>query len=111
MARALAIVADLMLGSRVTETLRAADHEVELVPAIAQASELERVDVIVADLDCEPADALVGLGPPVLGFYQHTDVDTRAAAEAAGVDLAVPRSRLVREMPALVDRLLAEPRP
>jgi hypothetical protein len=111
LARALAIVADLMLGSRVTETLRAADHEVELVPAIAQASELERVDVIVADLDCEPADALVGLGPPVLGFYQHTDVDTRAAAEAAGVDLAVPRSRLVREMPALVDRLLAEPRP
>jgi hypothetical protein len=67
--------------------------------------------VIVADLDCEPAEALVGLGPPVLGFYQHTDVDTRAAAEAAGVDLAVPRSRLVREMPALVDRLLAEPRP
>jgi hypothetical protein len=110
-ARALAIVADLMLGSRVTETLRAADHEVELVPAIAQASGLERVDVIVADLDCEPAEALVGLGPPVLGFYQHTDVGTREAAEAAGVDLAVPRSRLVREMPALVDRLLAEPRP
>jgi len=107
-AYALAIVADLMLGSRVAETLGAAGHEVELVPAIAQAAGLDRTEVIVADLDCEPAEALVGLGAPVLGFYQHTDVDTKRSAEAAGVDLAVPRSRLVREMPELVDRLLAD---
>jgi hypothetical protein len=105
-AYALAIVADLMLGSRVSETLTAAGHEVELVPAIAQASGLDDADIIVADLDCEPPEALVGLGAPVLGFYQHTDVDTKEAADAAGVDLAVPRSRLVREMPQLVDRLL-----
>ena len=75
MAYALAIVADLMLGSRVSETLGAAGHEVELVPAIAQAQGLDRAEVIVADLDCEPPEALVGLGAPVLGFYQHTDVD------------------------------------
>ena len=106
MAKALAIVADLMLGSRVSETLTAAGHEVELAPAIAQASDLEGAEIIVADLDCEPPEALVGLGPPVLGFYQHTDVDTKKEADAAGIDLAVPRSRLVREMPELVDRLL-----
>jgi hypothetical protein len=110
-AYALAIVADLMLGSRVAETLGAAGHQVELVPAVAEASGLDRAEVIVADLDCEPPEALVGIGPPVLGFYQHTDVETKRAAEAAGIDLAVPRSRLVREMPELVDRLLAEPRP
>jgi hypothetical protein len=110
-AQALAIVADLMLGSRVAETLTAAGHEVELVSAIAEAEGLERAEVIVADLDCEAPEALVGLGPPVLGFYQHTDVDTREAADAAGIDLAVPRSRLVREMPELVARLLSEPRP
>ena len=106
MAQALAIVADLMLGSRVAETLGAAGHEVELVPAIAQASNLDGAEIIVADLDCEPPEALVGLGAPVLGFYQHTDVATKEAADAAGIDLAVPRSRLVREMPDLVDRLL-----
>lgn len=110
-AKALAIVADLMLGSRVETALTAAGHEVRLTPAIAEASGIEGVDLVVADLDCEQPEALVGLGKPVLGFYQHTDVDTRDAAKAAGIDLAVPRSRLVREMPELVDRLLAEPRP
>jgi len=98
-----------MLGTRVAETLTAAGHEVELAPSIAQASDLEGAEIVVADLDCEPPDALAGLGPPVLGFYQHTDVETKAAADAAGIDLAVPRSRLVREMPQLVDRLLADP--
>jgi hypothetical protein len=110
-ARIQAIVADLMLGSRVSETLGAAGHEVAVAPAIAQAGDLDRADVIVADLDCENPETLVGLGMPVLGFYQHTDAATREAAEAAGVDLVVPRSRLAREMPELVARLLAEARP
>ena len=111
MADVVAIVADLMLGSRVEEILGSAGHEVRRFPAIAEAEGLEGADLIVADLDCEQPEALVGLGMPVLGFYQHTDQDTREAAEAAGIDLAVPRSRLVREGPALAERLLAEPRP
>jgi hypothetical protein len=43
----------------------------------------------------------------VLGFYSHTDVKTREGAQKAGVDLVVPRSRMAREMPALVAGLLA----
>jgi hypothetical protein len=43
----------------------------------------------------------------VLGFYQHTDAETKARADAAGLDLAVPRSRMVRELPELAARLLA----
>ena len=48
---------------------------------------------------------------PVLGYYSHVDVETSEAAEAAGVDLVVPRSRMARELPELVERLLraAEP--
>ena len=111
LARITAIAPELMFGSRIAETLGAAGHDVAISPAIAEARELERADVLIADLDCEPADALVGLGMPVLGFYSHTDVDTRKTAEAAGVDIVVPRSRMVREMPELVERLLAEPRP
>ena len=41
-----------------------------------------------------------------LGFYSHVDVETRRRAEEAGFDLVVPRSRMAREMPALVDGLL-----
>jgi hypothetical protein len=42
----------------------------------------------------------------VLGYYSHVDVDTRKTAEAAGVDMVVPRSRMARELPALVDGLI-----
>jgi hypothetical protein len=110
-ARVVAIAPDLMFGSKITETLTAAGHEVRLVPAVAEASGLEQTDLLIADLDRSSGEALVGFGMPVLGFYSHTDVATRDAAEAAGVDLVVPRSRMAREMPALVERLLAEPRP
>ena len=111
MARVTAIAPDLMFASRIAETLGASGHDVALAPAVAEARDLERADLLIADLDREPADAVVGLGMPVLGFYSHTDVDVRRAAEAAGVDVVVPRSRMVREMPDLVERLLSEPRP
>jgi hypothetical protein len=104
MARVLA-VADLMLGSKVQATLTAAGHEVALSPSLQEA-DLDGVELLVADLDVENPEALVGLGVPVLGYYSHVNVETREAAEAAGVDLVVPRSRLAREMPELAKRLL-----
>ena len=105
LARVLSIATDLMLGSRVSETLTAAGHEVVAAPALEETT-WEGVDLIVADLDVENPEALVGLGMPVLGYYSHVDVATREAAEAAGIDLVVPRSRMARELPALVERLL-----
>ena len=44
-----------------------------------------------------------------LGVYSHVDADTKRRADAAGFDLVVPRSRMAREGPALVERLVAEP--
>lgn len=105
MARVLA-VADLMLGSKVEATLTAAGHEVMLSPSLQEAN-LDGVELLVADLDVENPEALVGLGVPVLGFYSHVNVETREVAEAAGIDLVVPRSRLAREMPQLAERLLS----
>ena len=105
MARVLALAADLMLGSKVEATLSAAGHEVTLSPSLQEAP-LDAVDLIVADLDAANPEALVGLGMPVLGYYSHVDAETRAAAEAAGVDLVVPRSRMARELPQLAARLL-----
>lgn len=105
MARVLSISTDLMLGSKVDAMLSATGHEVVTSPSIEE-STWEGIDLIVADLDVENPEALVGLGMPVLGYYSHVDVDTRQAAEAAGVDLVVPRSRMARELPALAERLL-----
>jgi hypothetical protein len=104
-ARVLSISTDLMLGSRVEAQLRAAGHEVTSAPSIEE-STWDGKDLIVADLDVENPEALVGLGIPVLGYYSHVDVETKNAAEAAGIDLAVPRSRMARELPALAERLL-----
>jgi len=104
-ARVLSIAADLMLGSKVQETLGSAGHEVVASPSIEQTT-WDGIDLVVADLDVENPEALVGLGIPVLGYYSHVDVGTKEAAEAAGVDLVVPRSRMARELPDLVKRLL-----
>jgi hypothetical protein len=106
MARVLSISTDLMLGSRVDAGWTAAGHEVTTAGALAGAS-LDGVDAIVADLDVESPDALVAVGVPVLGYYSHVDVETKARAEAAGVDKVVPRSRMSRELPDLVASLLA----
>jgi hypothetical protein len=108
-ARIVAVAPDLMFGSRIEETLRSAGHRVTLSPSLSEAP-LDEADLLIADLQVESAEALVGLGIPVLGYYSHVDVETKKAADAAGVDLVVPRSRMAREMPELVERLLAEPR-
>lgn len=108
MARVVAVASDLLLGSRVEEALSGAGHEVTLSPSLAEAP-LGEADLLVADLDTEAPEALVGLGVPVLGYHSHVDADTRAAADAAGVDLVVPRSRMARELPELARRLLAGP--
>jgi hypothetical protein len=105
-ARVLAVAPDLMFASRIEATLGAAGHAVELTSGVEEAS-LDAVDLVVIDLDREPAEGVAGRGVPVLGFYAHLNTETRAAAEAAGVDVVVPRSRMAREMPDLVERLLA----
>lgn len=105
LARVLSISTDLMLGSKVQETLKAAGHEVLAAGSIEEGG-WDGIDLIVADLDAENPEALVGLGMPVLGYYSHLEVETKKSAEAAGVDLAVPRSRMARELPELVERLL-----
>ena len=96
---------DLLLGSKVEAMLNAAGHDVTLSPALTEAP-LGDADLLVADLDAENPEALVGLGIPVLGYYSHVNIGTREAAEAEGIDLVVPRSRMARELPALVDSLL-----
>jgi hypothetical protein len=106
MARVVALATDLLLGSKVEATLKAAGHDVTLAPSFQEAP-WDGADLLVADLDSENPEALVGLGMPVLGYYSHVDVETREAAEAAGIDLVVPRSRMARELPQLAERLLS----
>jgi hypothetical protein len=104
-ARVVAVATDLLFGSKVEAMLGAAGHEVTLSRSLAEAP-LDGADLLVADLETADPEALVGIGIPVLGYYSHVNVETRETAEAAGVDLVVPRSRLARELPELANRLL-----
>lgn len=97
MGRVAVVVPDLLFGSRVQGGVQAAGHE--LVAADADP------DLVIADVEVvDPADVP---GPRRLGFYPHVQPDLKRRAEDAGFDLVVPRSRIARELPDLVERLLA----
>jgi hypothetical protein len=103
-ARVVALVPDLLFGSKVQGMLAAAGHDVELVPTPGAARErAPAADVVVVDLTAGDVDAqgIVGVAP-TLAFYSHVEADVRRRAEAAGYDLVVPRSRMAREGPELV---------
>jgi hypothetical protein len=95
-ARVALLTSDLLFGSKVEGALRAAGHEV----ALGGDGEVAVVDLTSGDVPDPPA------GVPTVAYYLHTDQDTRQRAEAAGYDLVVPRSRMNREGPQLVERLL-----
>lgn len=103
MAKIAAIVSDLMLASRVSESLKAAGHEVTVTPTLPSPLEAE---AIVCDLDTADLNAVAATHLPTLGFYSHVDVATKQQAQAAGLKLVVPRSRMSRELPDLIAQLL-----
>ena len=121
MARVLALTADLLFGSRVAASLTAAGHEVQLV---ANEGELRaalthaHAQALVVDLTddrLEGLAAVAALAPELshtrtLAYYSHVDPVARERALKAGVELAVPRSRMAREAPELLARLLAAER-
>ena len=117
MARIAVLCPDLLFGSKVEGGLRIAGHTVnrfdseEALRVAASFHDLVIVDLTAEDLDgaavVESMRARGELGAvPTLGFYSHVDQETRRRAEAAGFSRVVPRSRMVREMAALVDGLL-----
>jgi CheY-like chemotaxis protein len=112
-ARVLAVFDDLLLGSNVLGMLRAAGHEAQLTGGTAVRP--DDAAVLIVDLAASTFDGVAvveglradgELGETrTLGVYSHVDVETRRRAEAAGFDLIVPRSRMAREGPALVEQL------
>jgi len=103
-ARVLAIAPELMFASKIEATLRAAGHDVTVVSWV-EGPMPNDPEVVIVDLDNTDWERGLPTGAPKLGFYSHVDVETRRRAEEAGFDLVVPRSRMAREMPALVEGL------
>jgi DNA-binding NarL/FixJ family response regulator len=112
-ARVVAVFDDLLLGSNGLGMLRAAGHEAALAGATVRP---DGCAVMIVDLTAgtfdgvELVERLRAEGEldqtRTLGVYSHVDAETRERAIAAAFDLVVPRSRMAREGPALVERLL-----
>ncbi len=111
MASVIAFVPDLLFGSNVAGAVAAAGHECRLLAA-PTAADLAAADGLIIDLtDDVPARLAIAApaverGLPTLAFYSHVEADVRTAALAAGIGLVVPRSRMAREGPSLVARLV-----
>ncbi len=110
-ARVVVFAADLLFGSNVTAAVAAAGHEPVLAPNVeAVRRELPHAELLIVDLTAQAGERIAEVASldeaPRLGFYSHVEADVRAQAEQAGFDLVVPRSRMAREGPALVSRLL-----
>lgn len=116
-ARVVAVFDDLLLGSNVLGMLRAAGHEAQL--AGPDAARPDGCAVMVVDLTASSFDGVALVerlraageldATRTLGVYSHVDAVTRERAIDAAFDLVVPRSRMAREGPALVERLLSSP--
>jgi hypothetical protein len=101
MARVAVDCPDLLFGSKLQGALSAAGHHV-VRPG-------EQAELLIVDLTADPDERIArsaGPGLPRLGFYSHVEQDVRRRAEEAGFDRVVPRSRMAREAPALVDAML-----
>jgi hypothetical protein len=126
MARVLALTRDLLFGSQVQGALTLGGYDVELLAdeallkrrlgdladADAAAANVLVVDLTDADLaGAATVERLLATGElgstRTLGFYSHVDVAAREAAERAGFDIVVPRSRMAREGVELVAGALA----
>jgi hypothetical protein len=98
MARVAVVVPDLLFGSRVQGGVEAAGHEVVSPDA----------DPDLAIADVEVVDPAGVKGARRLGFYPHVQPELKQRADDAGFDMVVPRSRIARELPDLIDRVLAK---
>ncbi|MBJ7458535.1 MAG: hypothetical protein JHD02_05035 [Thermoleophilaceae bacterium] len=100
---------DLLFGSKVEGMIRAAGYE----PVASADPELALVVIDLTDSSTDAEAALSGargeLKIPALAYYAHTDDDIRKSAIAAGFDLVVPRSRMMREGAELISRLARGP--
>jgi hypothetical protein len=110
MATVVAFVPDLLFGSSVQASVRAAGHECRLLASV-DGADLTGADAVIIDLTVDPEERLRSAATaiasmPTLAFYSHVEGAIRTAAIDAGVSIVVPRSRMARDGVLLVQRLV-----
>lgn len=100
-----AVIGDLMLFSRIESA--ATDADATLVRVDAPADLPPDLDLVLVDWSARQpgwADALQAHPVPrVVLFGPHTDLDAHAAARATGLGPMLARSKLVADLPNLME--------
>lgn len=120
MAKTVAVLDDPFFGAKISETARQLGCEVQLLraaefdPARLAAA---RPALVIVDLNATSADTLElvrelkrhpVLGTvPLIGFLSHVQADLRQAAEQAGCNEVMPRSKFSATLPELLRRYTA----
>ncbi len=119
MAKVIVFTPDLLFGSGLIGALVASGHKAVMcsTPEAIEA-EAKGAEALIVDLTDEAAgrsqavQELVASGAldgvPTLGYFSHVEPESRDQALEAGIDRAVPRSRMHREPAALVESLLSD---
>ena len=113
MANVVALVADLMFGSRIREAAAGAPvRTARKLEAFLEACRSEPPTIAFVDLDddrLQPLDAVRALRAlpatatlPVIGFVSHVNGARALEAQAAGCTRVLARSAFVSELPALL---------
>jgi CheY-like chemotaxis protein len=116
MAGVIALVSDLMFGSRIREAaapLGIAVRSARSPEALIEACRAEPPSLVLADLDDGRVRALEAIRSlrqdpalqalSVVGFVSHVDAERAAAAQAAGCSRVLARSAFVQELPRLLE--------
>lgn len=109
----LAVIADLLLQSRLREQVRAlgyrfalADTAEAIAEALDAAPALVVLDLQIEDIDWRlVVEAAKARSVPILAFGRHTKAQHLRSARDAGCDRVVPRSTFVEELPQLIEEL------
>lgn len=101
-----ALVKDLMFGSKIAATARAAGRVVTMVRAPVQLTG-KPGGMLLVDLSIEGAIEAAAAwkrqaNGQVIGFVSHVDSETIAAARAAGLDQVLARSAFAAQLESLL---------
>lgn len=118
MANAIAVVSDLIFSTKISGTARAVGVDAKIVSTtkdLGAALDAGDVRLVIVDMSLANDEALAALRcgashasrPTTLAFYSHVQSDLREAAERAGTDLILPRSKFNEQLPQLLRQYCA----
>ena len=119
----IAVVDDLFFAARIRETARQVGVPIDIVPAAAVESRFARLQgasestALIVDLNFSGAPGLIRKlkrGSKagrffIVGFVSHVASDLIGAAREAGCDQVMARSAFTKQLPELLQQLVARP--